>query len=221
MAIIKYYKNEEGELKRFTIDVDDNPPDPRLEFENLAHMYIWWNRYSMGDNEGESNPDIVIRDILNTIDPSFDPADKPLNELIVTLQTQYTEQIKILPCFVLEHSGVMVSCAPFSDSWDSGFAGFIYILREEADDAGILWSDARTNILAEIDTYNMYLCGQVYMFDLDDDNGYISGYYSDKSENELIKEIQIEAGLGDARLYDEDEVIVEIIEKISLKPGVD
>lgn len=221
MALIKYYKNEEGLLKRFTIEVDDDPPNPRSEFDNITHMYLWWNKYNLGDNNGGDVPSLVMREIFYKIDPDFDPADMTVDQLIVKLQSDYTEQIKILPCFVLEHSGIAISCAPFDNKWDSGLAGFIYILRSEADEAGIVWSDARTNILSDVDVYNMYLSGQVYMFDADDDNGYTGGYYSDKIGDALVEEIAAEVGLKDVRLYDESEVDIEIVEKITLKPGVE
>jgi hypothetical protein len=87
--------------------------------------------------------------------------------------------IMVLPIVAYIHSGVTIKAVvqgqcleyPFNDVWDSGIVGVIYatkekILREFAGDR----AKARQCLVNEIEAYNSYLVGEVYGFEIVDEN---------------------------------------------------
>jgi len=76
----------------------------------------------------------------------------------------------ILPLYLFDHSGMTVSTTPFSCPWDSGQAGFAYMLLEEArrecggEEDPKEW--ARRMIEAEVKEYGQYLSGDVWGFEI-------------------------------------------------------
>jgi len=123
------------------IHTDDDPESPR-EWDNLGKILYTSDRYTLGDERVSTEE---IKDILARKD------------------------VIVLPVFAYIHSGVALSTAPFSCSWDSGQCGIIYVEREAVLKE---WSRKRltkklTNkiediLRAEIQTYNEFLSGEVY-----------------------------------------------------------
>ena len=104
--------------------------------------------------------------------------------------------IVALPLFLYDHSGITMKTTPFSCGWDSGQVGFIYATREQIlKEYGVkkVTSKIREKVekllIAEVDTYDKYLTGEVFGFIIEK-NGDIEdicyGFY-DTPEN-IIKE---------------------------------
>lgn len=79
----------------------------------------------------------------------------------------------ILPLYLLDHSGLRISCNSFNDPWDSGLLGFIYATEDTLKDEKITneegevdWEKAKECLQEEIKTLDQYLCGDVYGFQI-------------------------------------------------------
>ena len=139
---------------RAEIIEDENPESPR-EWDNLGVMICFHRRYNLGDKS-------VIK--INFED--FDGWDALEEYLATTLEASV-----ILPLYLMDHSGISISTKSFNDAWDSGQVGFIYVTKK-----GILQEfgkkiltlslkDKAKEILEqEVKTYNQFLTGEVYGF---------------------------------------------------------
>ena len=137
------------------IEYDDSPNSPR-EWDNLGTLITWHPRYTFGDRDGERE--------------GIDPA-----ELYSDLQR---ERALILPVYMYEHSGITIRTSTFSDPWDSGQVGFIYVDRETVlreYSAKRITPAVRQSVLeclqGEIETLDQFLTGQVYGYVIKDAEG--------------------------------------------------
>ena len=87
-----------------------------------------------------------------------------------------------LPLYLYDHSGITISCGPFSCPWDSGQVGYVFITREEIlyewgnmGKAKVVTKKMREqaeNVLrGEVETYDQYLTGEVYGYIIEDEDG--------------------------------------------------
>ena len=151
--IIETHEDEEKGL-RLIIELDMVPVDPR-SWDNLGTLLIWHRRYRMGDEN-----------------PYETPAD-------FREEINYNNAI-ILPVYMYDHSGVSLSTSnnyPFSDPWDAGQAGYIYVtkdkIRKEYNVKRIskqLIQKVIGYMNEEIKTFNEYLSGSVYGFRVEKKN---------------------------------------------------
>lgn len=100
----------------------------------------------------------------------------------------------VLPLYIYDHSGVALSLhrtGQFADQWDSGQLGFVIIRRKAALDeySRTRMSEKLRNHLikiaeAEVATYNQFLCGDVYGYQVTNKDGEdidsCWGYYGTK-----------------------------------------
>ena len=94
-----------------------------------------------------------------------------------------------IPVYILDHSGIAVSAAPFGDPWDSWKAGVYYVTEEKLkkEYADRSYEEAEKTALdvlrAELQTFADYIAGDVYGFTITDANGReresVSGYYGE------------------------------------------
>ena len=141
-----------------------------LEGENLVDIYetAQW-RTVLGNSEPEEILEYegVLRDAA---------AEYLMDALTIghcqTLMQPYAEW---LPLWLYDHSGITMSCGtrayPYSDRWDSGQVGFIIVLKDRIVSARCLdpnddgWREmAIEEMTAEVRTYDEYLTGDVYWF---------------------------------------------------------
>ena len=93
----------------FTLRIvqDEDPVNPRLDFDNLGKMICFHKRYNLGDEH------------------NIDPVDfNGWDDMAVHL-TKAHDAAVILPLFLYDHSGITLQTSPFSCPWDSGQIGFI------------------------------------------------------------------------------------------------
>lgn len=120
-----------------------------------------------------------------------------------------TDRALVLPLYLYDHSGLTISLGAFSCPWDSGQVGFIVVTKESimsefnCDDANE-WGEngwktkAQEVARQEIETYDMYLTGDVWGYIIEDENGNIIdslwgcyGYdYCESEAKAVIKHLQ-------------------------------
>lgn len=150
---------EGNTLKIFT---DDNPMNPRTEFDNLGHMICFHKRYNLGDKTDLKSSDFT----------SWDDLEKHL--------IKKQKACIILPIFMFDHSGITISTHPFNDRWDSGQIGYIYVTKEDikkeygTDKITPELREIINRVLnGEVSEYDQYLTGEVYGYQPEDPSGEI------------------------------------------------
>ena len=174
------------EHQTLKIYMDDEPLNPRTEWDNFGHMVCFHKRYDLGD-EGHG-----------ITESDFESWD----ELENFLRREKMAAV-ILPVYMYDHSGITIRCGSFHDRWDSGQIGFIYATREDIRKnwnvkraTKDLLEQARKLLLAEVGEYDDYLTGNVYGYVLEDGLGNeicsAWGYYGDGAIEEIITSMHMQ-----------------------------
>jgi len=184
---------------------DDDPLNPRTDYDHLGTMVCWHSRYDLGDKQIEAGEYENAEEIIEAIDAAV-----------------------ILPLFLFDHSGLSMSTSSVSfqafDShgWDWGCVGLIYVTKEtlmveysmsETDDLTEIKEKAKECLVAEINEYDQYLQGDVWGYVIEDGGEEIDscwgffGYEYAKQEGKSIlnfhekqKENRIESENAQAQL---------------------
>jgi hypothetical protein len=127
---------------RVHIVPDPDAPNPRSEYDHLCTISVVHRREPVGD-------ETLFPEDLRSI--TEDPA------------------IYSLPVYAYIHSGIRLSCVPFSCPWDSGQIGIIHIpvakmrqeFGEDMDNAQML-EMAEKIMREEVEEYSQYISGDVY-----------------------------------------------------------
>jgi len=141
-------KFDMGNGQTLKIFQDMSSFDPRDD-DNLSEMYCFHNNYSLGDNhhingDNYGSFDEMVRD--NT-----------------------TKSDIILNLYLYDHGGITISHTPFGCRFDSGQVGFAVvpiktIIHNYGDNSPESREKALACMIAEIETYDMFLTGSVYGF---------------------------------------------------------
>lgn len=130
---------------------DNDPPNPRVEYDNIGTMVCWHRRYRLGDEQPSCTPEEYLESLLD--------------DEIQALERNFV----ILPLYLYDHGGLTISTGPFSCPWDSGQVGFIYCSMERArsewgslHDPEELSLQAEQYLKGEVEIYAKYLSGDVY-----------------------------------------------------------
>ena len=148
---------------------DEDPMNPRTEFDNLATFVCFHGRYDLGDEEHGYNKDDFIswNDLREQIEKDHDP-------------------VVIVPLYLFDHSGLSLASdsstfsACDSHGWDWGQVGWAFIPKNIAhlDDETI--ETCQKVLQGEVETYGQYLSGDVWCFtapDGEDDTETICGIF--------------------------------------------
>jgi len=219
------YVAENGKY-RLIVRVDGDNEDPRT-WDNVGTMTCFHSRYNLGDKHQWKEPETFLQDLAATVTELPD-GDNDMEIVWDILNKHFV----ILPLYLYDHSGITMSTSPFSCRWDSGQVGYIYCSLDKArEEWGTPTSDwntqanytknedgtfrnlkeAATQTLEnEVTTYDQYLTGNIYKFELqiknvreewetDDSCG---GFYGDdhvasglidhlpKEAQELVKQLE-------------------------------
>jgi hypothetical protein len=145
--------------KTLEVTQDEYAESPRHD-DNLSTMICFHGRYNLGDKHNYKHQDYS----------GWAEMEKAIikNENVAI----------ILPLYLYDHSGITISTSPFSCGWDSGQIGFIFVskekLRKEYSVKRITKKEierATKILLAELETYDNYLRGEVYGYTLLNENG--------------------------------------------------
>ena len=163
---------------------DTEAESPR-EWDNLGSMMCAHGKYKLGDEDQEV----------------FEDAESWQDNLEM-IKEQLGEQLISLPLYLYDHSGITMNTEGFSDHWDSGQVGFIYIpvskaLAELGSGSAELDDEIREKVLEalkdEVKTYDSYLRGDVFRFELQNPEGdqieSCSGFYSVEDAEQAAAEM--------------------------------
>lgn len=146
--------------KTIEIRLDDDPQNPRQDFDPFGKMICFHKRYRLGDEH------------------DYRPEDySGWDEMEAAIRKQEDVAV-ILPLYMYEHSGYTIRTTPFDCKWDSGQLGFIFISKAKARQemmvkrltAKVL-EQVRKNLVSEVKTYDDYLTGSVYGYVVKNANG--------------------------------------------------
>jgi len=183
-------KTDEGfTVKYLILDDNDQTNNPRENCDELGTMACFHRRYDLGDKNHGINSD--------------DYSGWAVMEKALIKAGAYV----VLPLYLFDHSGITMSVDPErfracdSAGWDWGQVGFIFVnkdkVRKEYGKLGKKTRERVTSVLlAEVETYDMYLRGEVYCcvretFNPDKvqiDYDTCGGYIGEKYALEALKE---------------------------------
>lgn len=153
--------------KEIEIYYDEDPLNPRTEFDNLGTMICFHNRYKLGD---EHKYDIDETKVM------------------------FEDKKNIaLPLYLYDHSEITMNTTGFSCPWDSGQVGIIFVTKETIrKEYG--WTKITKQrhekilsyLIGEVAIYDDYLTGNVYGYETDDDS--CSGFFGNDHEKSGLLE---------------------------------
>lgn len=145
-------------MNKLKVIQDSNPESPR-EWDNLGTMICFHRRYDLGDKHNYSSDDYSgWEEMKQAIIKEENPA-------------------VILPLYMYDHSGISISTSPFSCRWDIGQIGFILVSKKKVlEGFGVkrvsnkLVQKLEAILEGEVETYNQYVEGDVYGFQIVDED---------------------------------------------------
>lgn len=129
------------------IHPDEEPMNPRTDWDNYTTMVCWHQRANLGDRT------IDTRD--------FDD----YAELLAWIEAEYSKPVLVQPLWLYEHGNMTIRTGdgnPFGDPWDSGQVGLIFTTQKQMDECGA--TDAKLLLEGDVRTYDQYLTGDIYGF---------------------------------------------------------
>ena len=176
------------------IEYDNDPMNPRTDWDSACTMCCWHSRYNLGDWR---NGKVLSKYYDEPIDLLYELAgldrsdcqDEECNDwtyecLISSIEERGTI---IAPLYLYDHSGISISMGGYSCSWDSGQVGWVYIEKDKIQEE---WNGdyekAKKCMQGEVETYDDYLTGMVYRWNTDNDG--CGGYYGQEGQKEAITE---------------------------------
>ena len=166
-------------IGKYTVKVvrDDNPISPR-EDDNLGKMVCFHKRYNLGDKHDYNFH-------------NYDSWDEMSSDIIREENVSV-----ILPLYLYDHSGITMNTTGFSCLWDSGQVGFVFVSKNDVrKEYGVkriskkLREKVTKLLIGEVETYDKYLTGDVYGYEVTDENDNLIescwGYYD---EDECLTE---------------------------------
>ena len=145
---------DEVEYKGYTIRIyqDDDPgiADMIMDDDRFGTMNCLHKRYNIGDDH-----DFSAKELMEYVEE---------------------ENVHALPIYMLDHSGITISTAPFSCPWDSGQLGYIYCTNEDIEkEYGQVSPEtvekAMNLMKSEVERYDAVLRGEIFLFMTEDDDG--------------------------------------------------
>lgn len=163
---MKEFELKSGNILK--IKQDENPQSPR-EDDNFGKMICFHSRYRLGDKHSYEDSEAFLCDLAG-----IDTDDAPTMLLELVKKTHI-----ILPIYLYDHSGITIRTHSFSDRFDSGQIGYIYVSKEDANAAdyseawineyytGKTKEDIALAILeGEVEAYDQFLRGDIYGFEI-------------------------------------------------------
>lgn len=174
----RYYREKDGNILKLDIMTDPDPMNPRRDWDNIGTMVCYHTRYDLGDckstREGPST-------IIPHTDVRYDCSSDGAEAFVEWAQEALKQGTIVLASLELyDHSGITMRVCDWNEEafgrgrtgWDSGIVGWIFITKEQAGKEFILkdgetWQErARKAIEGEVETYDNYLRGDVYGYNL-------------------------------------------------------
>jgi len=194
------------EHKGHTIEIfpDTHEGDGPRDWDNLCELHCWHRNMNLGDENY----------YLDSVDE-----ERKLKDV---LKEAKKNRDIVLKLYIYQHSGVALSLdrtGQFCCPWDAGQVGYVIIRRKPAlEEWGkkILSPKFRKKLISiaygEIQTYNQYLCGDIYGYVIDDDEDSCWGYYGEEGKEQAITEAKgiIEHIVNEARTEHQEKLKAQI-----------
>jgi hypothetical protein len=159
---------KKGALKAQVV-ADHDPTSPR-EWDNVGKMVCWHRRYNLGDEQPKNiGPDEFLLSLMRDREQRLFYKDVPDDIAEEHVQKYLEKHYYILPLYLYDHSGITMRCEPFGCRWDSGQVGWIYCSKEDAEKECL--PDPEACLEAEVAVYDQYLRGDVYGYEILDEDG--------------------------------------------------
>ena len=127
--------------------IDESPESPR-EWDNMGTMVCFHPRYNLGDK--------------HSFDKHLYSSWEEMEKDIVDTENVHT----ILPLYLYDHGGITISTSPFSCRWDTTRVGWIFVSKESVKNYGVDETKVEECLEGEVKTYDTYLRGEVYGFEV-------------------------------------------------------
>jgi hypothetical protein len=168
--------------------VNDTDSESPRNWYNLSEMIFFGRHNHLGDKHNINLPDYDSRDSFK-----IDGAEKISKELDCAV---------VIPVNLYQHSGTSISTSngyPFNCRWDSGTIGFVVVTKKDIRENWGIKNVTKKYIkmandiaVSEVDTLNNWISGEVYGFEVTDENGdHIDscyGFYGDNLSTNGISE---------------------------------
>jgi hypothetical protein len=183
--------------------VQSTDSDSPRDWDNLGTIAYKHRNYILGE-ETISDPVDWLCEKLDISEESLDrlAAKKNIpvysNAMRQELESRFFKKYIALSVFLYDHSGITISCSPFSCPWDSGQVGYIYVTKDKVKQeykTKIISKHLRKRILTylegEIETFDQYLRGDVYGFIIEENEEHVDscwGFYGTDWDKNGIKD---------------------------------
>jgi hypothetical protein len=165
--------SDEQNFEHFGVNVQDEDPESPRNWDNLGTLALFHKRYNLGDKgHGYRSEDYAGWEAMKAAMLRDGAAI-------------------VLSVYMMDHSGISIRCdssafrACDSAGWDWGQIGFVFVMKDKLrKEYGKLTrkniETATKVLLAEVETYNQFLSGDVWGYIVDQDGKDEScwGYYS-------------------------------------------
>ena len=140
-------------MKKFELEIeqDNDPMNPRTEWDNITTMICFHKRYDLGDKTNYKSSDFSSWD-----------------ELKEQIESD-NKVLMIKPLYMYDHSGITISTTPFGCQWDSGQIGWVFITEKQwklmmGEDMDRSEERLSSIIDSDVKTYDHYITGEVYQY---------------------------------------------------------
>jgi hypothetical protein len=141
-------------MKKFELKIeqDNDPINPRTDWDNITTMICFHKRYDLGDKHDYKKGNMF----------------SGLDELKEQIESDY-KVLMIKPLYLYDHSGITISTSSFNDRWDSGQVGWVFIDEKQwklmmGNDTDINEERLSEIIDSDVKTYDQYITGEVYRY---------------------------------------------------------
>jgi hypothetical protein len=196
----------------YTIEItrDQDPLNPRKDWEHLGEMVCWHSNYLLGDEQPDDEPIDWLETALEIDDDVSEEKQESMTqkEYVDWLFSEFGKNNYFMMLHLYDHGGISMSCKSFIGrvphaSWDSGRVGFIYVSKEDAKEALKGYSKSwlkeyhkgkteeeivNTILEGEVETYNEYLTGEVYCYSVDETGDGCCGFFGDEGIKQAIED---------------------------------
>lgn len=164
------------------ISYDNDGRESPRDWDNLGTMVCWHRRMNLGDKPNETRKYSPIEWMIHELIYNYEnkipyPKDGYCEDWLCEDDTRvykYFDKFYVkVPIFAYEHGGIKIRSGSFSDPWDSGQLGFIYVDKKKAlqEWNRKLWTkEFEKKVISilegEIKTYDQYLNGDVHGYNI-------------------------------------------------------
>jgi hypothetical protein len=142
-------------MKKYELKVerDDDPMNPRTDWDNITTMICFHRNYNLGDKTDYKSSDFDSwEDLKNQIDRDY-------------------KVLSYKPLYLYDHSGITIKTSPFGCNWDSGQVGWVIIDEKQLNSMcgkDFERGEEKLNLImdGEVKTYDEYLTGDVYKYEV-------------------------------------------------------